>query len=143
MNSVSISAILSTLLIIAYYFSTFREETKNESYFQLFISVISFFIMYISTFIIIFNIIEIYKSLNIYEVPPVPPVPSVPSLPPVRRVPSLRTREDNFARVLARAAPDPDNVINPLFDRSPQFLQGPFGPNRPRANQIWYTLFTN
>jgi hypothetical protein len=137
MNSVSISAILSTLLLIVYYFSTFREEIKNESYFQLFISVVSFLIMYISTFILIFNIIEIYKSLNIYE------IQSVRNAPSLRPVSSLRTREDTFARALARRAPDPDNVINPLFDRSPQFLQGPFGPNNPRANQVYYTFLRN
>jgi uncharacterized membrane protein len=137
MNSVSISAILSTLLLIAYYFSTFREETENESYFQLFISVISFLIMYISTFILIFNIIEIYKSLNMSE------IQSTSDAPSLMRVPSLRTRQDTFARMLARRAPDPDNIIDPLFDRSPQFLQGPFGPNNPRSNQIYYTFLRN
>jgi len=117
--------------MVIYYFTKFRDETKNESYSKFFVSVILLLLLYIATFILIFNIIEIYKSFGkknlSYEDSAI----------------TRRAREDTFARLLARRAPDPDNVINPLFDRSPQFLSGPFGPNNPRANQIAYTFYNN
>jgi hypothetical protein len=120
---------LTTILLSVYYFTTFKEEIKNENYYQYSISVALFLLLYISTFFLIYNIVDVYNSYNKYKIPQVDPVAS------------LRRREDTFARTLARRAPDPDNVINPLFDRSPQFLTGPFGPNNPRANQIAYTFF--
>jgi hypothetical protein len=110
--------------MIIYYFTTFREETKNENYSKFLISSVLFLLLYVATFILIYNIIEIYKSFGKSHIEA-----------------TRRMREDTFARLLARRAPDPDNVINPLFDRSPQFLSGPFGPNNPRANQIAYTFY--
>jgi ABC-type sugar transport system permease subunit len=109
-----------------YYFTTFRKETKNEDSSKFLVSVILFLLLYVATFILIFNILNFYKSFNKND-----------------NFMEKRSREDNFARLLARRAPDPDNVINPLFDRSPQFLRGPFGPNNPRANQIAYTFFND
>jgi hypothetical protein len=125
-----ISSTISTIIMVIYYFTSFKEETKNENYPKFLISVVLFLLLYISTFILIFNIIEVYKSFG---------KSNVESNVEMAR----RMREDTFARLLARRAPDPDNVINPLFDRSPQFLSGPFGPNNPRANQIAYTFYNN
>jgi hypothetical protein len=133
MNTIIISATLSTTLMTIYYLTKFREETKNENYSEFFVSIVLFLLLYIAMFILIFNIINVYnksfsKSIN------------MSSLDNVTR---RRAREDTFARLLARNASDPDSVINPLFDRSPQFLSGPFGPNNPRANQIAYTFYNN
>jgi hypothetical protein len=124
MSTIFITSALSTSIMIIYYFTTFREETKNENYSKFLISSVLFLLLYVATFILIYNIIEIYKSFGKSHIEA-----------------TRRMREDTFARLLARRAPDPDNVINPLFDRSPQFLSGPFGPNNPRANQIAYTFY--
>ena len=124
MSTLFITSALSTSIMIIYYFTTFREETKNENYSKFLISSVLFLLLYVATFILIYNIIEIYKSFGKSHIEA-----------------TRRMREDTFARLLARRAPDPDNVINPLFDRSPQFLSGPFGPNNPRANQIAYTFY--
>jgi hypothetical protein len=128
MNTLILSATLSTTVMSIYYLTTFRKETKNENYSKFFVSIALFLLLYIATFILIFNTIEVYKSYSkktsIYN-----------------STSSRRLREDAFARILARRASDPDNVINPLFDRSPQFLSGPFGSNNPRANQIAYTFY--
>jgi len=126
MSTLFTTSVLSTSIMIIYYFTTFREETKNENYSKFLISGILFLLFYVAMFILIYNIIEIYKSFGKSHID-------------VTR----RMREDTFARLLARRAPDPDNVINPLFDRSPQFLSGPFGSNNPRANQIAYTFYNN
>jgi len=133
MNTIIISATLSTTLMTIYYLTKFREETKNENYSEFFVSIVLFLLLYIAMFILIFNIINVdnksfSKSIN------------MSSLDNVTR---RRAREDTFARLLARNASDPDSVINPLFDRSPQFLSGPFGPNNPRANQIAYTFYNS
>lgn len=121
-----LSTAISTISMTIYYFTTFRKETKNEDSSKFLVSVILFLLLYVATFILIFNILNFYKSFNKNN-----------------NFMEKRSREDNFARLLARRAPDPDNVINPLFDRSPQFLRGPFGPNNPRANQIAYTFFND
>jgi len=126
MSTLFTTSVLSTSIMIIYYFTTFREETKNENYSKFLISSVLFLLLYVATFILIYNIIEIYKSFGKSHI-----------------VATRRMREDTFARILARRAPDPDNVINPLFDRSPQFLSGPFGTNNPRANQIAYTFYNN
>ena len=131
MNSIIITTIVSTIVMSIYYFTTFKEETKNETYPKFLISILFFLLLYVAIFVLIFNIIEIYKSYVYYS-------KIVPN-----SVATRRAREDNFARLLARRAPDPDNVINPLFDRSPQFLSGPFGQMNPRANQIAYTFYNN
>lgn len=133
MNTIIMSATLSTTVMTIYYLTKFREETKNENYSEFFVSIVLFLLLYIAMFILIFNIINVYKLYNksLHK--------SInTSLDNVTR---LRAREDTFARLLARNASDPDSVINPLFDRSPQFLSGPFGPNNPRANQIAYTFY--
>lgn len=133
MNILINSIIVSTILMIIYYFTTFREETKNETYPKFFISVILFLLLYIATFIFIFNILHIYKTTTKNK-----NLSGRENLIPRR----TQSEIDNiFARELARRAPDPDNVINPLFQSSPQFLSGPFGPNNPRANQLAYTFF--
>jgi len=126
MSTIFTTSVLSTSIMIIYYFTTFREETKNENYSKFLISSVLFLLLYVATFILIYNIIEIYKSFGKSHIDA-----------------TRRMREDTFARILARRAPDPDNVINPLFDRSPQFLSGPFGTNNPRANQIAYTFYNN
>jgi hypothetical protein len=130
MSTTTIASILSTTTMVIYYFTKFRDETKNQNYSEFFVSVVLLLLLYIATFILIFNIIVVYKSFTkkiSYE----------------ENVFARRAREDTFSRLLARRAPDPNNVINPLFDRSPQFLTGPFGPNNPRANQIAYTFYNN
>jgi hypothetical protein len=118
--------------MIIYYFTTFKEETKNENYSKFFVSILLFLLLYIAIFILIFNAIEVYKSFSKFK-----------RTPTINNNITRRAREDTFVRLLSRRAPDPDNVINPLFDRSPQFLSGPFGPNNPRANQIAYTFYNN
>jgi hypothetical protein len=122
--------------MIIYYFTTFREETKNENYSKFFVSILLFLLLYVATFIFIFNTIEVYKVFG-------ESFRKSKNSSPLDNVTARRTREDTFARLLARSAPDPDNVINPLFDRSPQFLSGPFGPSNPRANQLAYTFYNN
>lgn len=134
MNIIYISVIVSTVVMIIYYFTTFKEETKNETYPQSLLSVILFLLLYVATFSFIFNILHIYKSITI------------PNLSRGENLIPRRTQnevDDIFASVLARRAPDPDNVINPLFQRSPQFLRGPFGPNNPWGNQLAFTFFNN
>jgi|688.fasta_scaffold184235_2 hypothetical protein len=133
MNTIIVSATLSTTLMIIYYLTKFREETKNENYSEFFVSIVLFLLLYIAMFILILNIINVYnksfsKSINTSS---------------LDNVTIRRAREDTFARLLARNASDPDTVINPLFERSPQFLSGPFGPNNPRANQIAYTFYNS
>jgi hypothetical protein len=133
MNTIIVSATLSTTLMIIYYLTKFREETKNENYSEFFVSIVLFLLLYIAMFILILNIINVYnksfsKSINTSS---------------LDNVTIRRAREDTFARLLARNASDPDSVINPLFERSPQFLSGPFGPNNPRANQIAYTFYNS
>jgi hypothetical protein len=130
MNNITLilSTATTSVAMSIYYFTTFREETKNQDYSEFFVSIVLFLLLYIATFILIYNIIEVYKSYSKKN-------------PIYNSTSSRRFREDVFARSLARRAPDPDNVINPLFDRSPQFLSGPFGPNNPRANQVAYTFF--
>jgi hypothetical protein len=120
------------MVMTIYYLTIFREETKNENYSEFFVSIILLLLLYIATFILIFNMIEVYKSFGKFKRTPI-----------ISNNITRRAREDTFSRLLARRAPDPDNVINPLFDRSPQFLSGPFGPNNPRANQIAYTFYNN
>ena len=132
MNTIIITSTLSTMVMTIYYLTIFREETKNENYSEFFVSIILLLLLYIATFILIFNMIEVYKSFGKFE-----------RTPMINNNITRRAREDMFARLLSRRAPDPDNVINPLFDRSPQFLSGPFGPNNPRANQIAYTFYNN
>lgn len=134
MNVLYISVIVSTVVMIIYYLTIFKEETKNETYPKFLISVILFLLLYIAIFIFIFNTLHIYKSITI------------PNLSRGGNLIPRRTRneaDDIFARELARRAPDPDNVINPLFQRSPQFLRGPFGPNNPWGNQLAFTFFNN
>ena len=134
MNIIYISVIVSTVVMIIYYFTTFKEETKNEIYPQFLLSVILFLLLYVATFSFIFNILHIYKSIT------------TPNLSRGGNLIPRRTRneaDDIFARELARRAQDPDNVINPLFQRSPQFLRGPFGPNNPWGNQLAFTFFNN
>jgi cell division protein FtsI/penicillin-binding protein 2 len=133
MNTIIISATLSTTVMTIYYLTIFREETKNENYSEFFVSIVLFLLLYIAMFILIFNIINVYNINKSFS-----KSTNMSSLDNVTR---RRAREDTFARLLARNAPDPDNVINPLFDRSPQFLSGPFGPNNPRGNQIAYTFY--
>lgn len=131
MNVLYISVIVSTVVMIIYYLTIFKEETKNETYPKFLISVILFLLLYIAIFIFIFNILQIYKLFTIQRRENLIP---------------RRTRDeadDIFASVLARRAPDPDTVINPLFQRSPQFLRGPFGPNNPWGNQLAFTFFNN
>jgi hypothetical protein len=133
MNTIIVSATLSTTLMTIYYLTKFREETKNENYSEFFVSIVLFLLLYIAMFILILNIINVYnksfsKSINTSS---------------LDNVTLRRAREDTFARLLARNASDPDSVINPLFERSPQFLSGPFGPNNPRANQIAYTFYNS
>ena len=135
MNTFLISAITSTTLMLIYYLTLFREETKNENYSEFLISSVLFLLLYIATFILILNILGVYSSFSRST--------SMYTSTPISTSNSRRAREDTFARLLARRAPDPDNVINPLFDRSPQFLNGPFGPNNLRGNQIAYTFFNN
>jgi hypothetical protein len=134
MNTLIVSSTLSTMVMTIYYLTTFREETKNENYYKFFVSILLFLLLYLATFILIFNIIEVYKSFG---------KSNFTRTPTINNNITRRAREDTFARLLSRRAPDPDNVINPLFDRSPQFLSGPFGPNNPRANQIAYTFYNN
>ena len=134
MNIVFLSAIVSTIVMIIYYFTSFKEETKNETYPKFLISVILFLLLYIATFIFIFNILHVYILIT------------TPNSSGHKNLIPRRTRnevDDIFARELARRAPDPDNVINPLFQRSPQFLRGPFGPNNPWGNQLAFTFFNN
>jgi hypothetical protein len=135
MNTFLISAITSTALMLIYYLTLFREETKNENYSKFLISSVLFLLLYIATFILILNILGVYSSFSRST--------STYTSTPISTSNSTRAREDIFARLLARRAPDPDDVINPLFDRSPQFLSGPFGPNNPRGNQIAYTFYNN
>jgi len=135
MNTFLISAITSTTLMLIYYLTLFREETKNENYSKFLISSVLFLLLYMATFILILNILGVYSSFSRST--------SMYTSTPISTSNSTRAREDIFARLLARRAPDPDDVINPLFDRSPQFLSGPFGPNNPRGNQIAYTFFNN
>lgn len=132
MNIVFLSAIVSTIVMIIYYFTSFKEETKNETYSKFLISVVLFLLLYIATFIFIFNILHVYILIT------------TPNSSGRENLIPRRTRneaDDIFARELARRAPDPDNVINPLFQRSPQFLRGPFGPNNPWGNQLAFTYF--
>jgi hypothetical protein len=131
MNTVFRSILISSILLIIYYFTLFKEETKNDKPSEFLVSIVLLLLLYIATTILIFNIIEVYKTFG------------KKILPSTDNFMARRDREDTFARLLARKAPDPNNVINPLFDRSPQFLRGPFGPNNPRANQIAYTFFNN
>jgi len=135
MNTFLISAITSTTLMLIYYLTLFREETKNENYSKFLISSVLFLLLYMATFILILNILGVYSSFSRST--------SMYTSTPISTSNSTRAREDIFARLLARRAPDPDDVINPLFDRSPQFLSGPFGPNNPRGNQIAYTFYNN
>jgi hypothetical protein len=121
--------------MLIYYLTLFREETKNENYSKFLISSVLFLLLYIATFILILNILGVYSSFSRST--------STYTSTPISTSNSTRAREDIFARLLARRAPDPDDVINPLFDRSPQFLSGPFGPNNPRGNQIAYTFYNN
>jgi len=130
MSTLFTTTAISTSIMIIYYFTTFREETKNENYSEFFVSIILLLLLYIATFILIFNMIEVYKSFGKFK-----------RTPTINNNITRRVDDEMFARLLSRRAPDPDNVINPLFDRSPQFLSGPFGPNNPRANQIAYTFF--
>jgi len=132
MSTLFTTTAISTSIMIIYYFTTFREETKNENYSKFFVSILLFLLLYIAFFILIFNAIEVYKSFSKFK-----------RTPTINNNITRRAREDTFARLLSRRAPDPDNVIIPLFDRSPQFLSGPFGPNNPRANQIAYTFYNN
>jgi len=130
MNTLIVSYTMSTMIMIVYYLTIFKEETKNENYSEFFVSILLFLLLYIATFILIFNMIEVYKSFGKFK-----------RTPTINNNITRRVDDEMFARLLSRRAPDPDNVINPLFDRSPQFLSGPFGPNNPRANQIAYTFF--
>ena len=132
MSTLFTTTAISTSIMIIYYLTIFREETKNENYSKFFVSILLFILLHIATFILIFNAIEVYKSFSKFK-----------RTPTINNIVAQRAREDTFARLLSRRAPDPDNVINPLFDRSPQFLSGPFGPNNPRANQIAYTFYNN
>lgn len=132
MSTLFTTSVISIAVMAIYYLTIFREETKNENYSKFFVSILLFILLHIATFILIFNAIEVYKSFSKFK-----------RTPTINNIVAQRAREDTFARLLSRRAPDPDNVINPLFDRSPQFLSGPFGPNNPRANQIAYTFYNN
>ena len=131
MNIIYISAIASTVVMIIYYFTTFKEETKNETYTQFLLSVILFLLLYVAIFSFIFNILQFYKLFTIQR---------RENLIPRR---TRNEADDIFASVLARRAPDPNSVINPLFQQSPQFLRGPFGSNNPWGNQLAYTFFND
>jgi len=135
MNTFLITVITSTTLMLIYYLTLFREETKNENYSKFLISSVLFLLLYMATFILILNILGVYSSFSRST--------SMYTSTPISTSNSTRAREDIFARLLARRAPDPDDVINQLFDRSPQFLSGPFGSNNPRGNQIAYTFYNN
>lgn len=143
MNTLIVSSTLSTMVMTIYYLTTFREETKNENYYKFFVSILLFLLLYLATFILIFNVIEVYKSFGKSNFTRTPTINNNITRRAREDTVTRRAHEDTFARLLSRRAPDPDNVINPLFDRSPQFLSGPFGPNNPRANQIAYTFYNN